>query len=68
MQLVYTTYGVRSHAAELVEILADSALNPKFNPWEVNAQIVRMEEDIKNFSKNTLGVLQEVCVHPPLHL
>ena len=58
--MVYSVCGVRSNTAELTEILADCVLNPKFNSWEVDTQIARLQEDLKAFKSNQLGLLQEV--------
>ena len=60
VQLAYSADVIRSNTAEIVEILTDTVLNPKYNPWEVAEQIFRLKEDVKNFQTNHMGAMQEV--------
>lgn len=65
MQLAYSADVIRSNTAEITEILTDTVLNPKFNPWEVAEQIYRLKEDLKKYSTNHLGIMQEVPLPKP---
>ena len=67
LQLVYSADVVRSNTAEIAEVLIDTVMNPKLNPWEVAEQIFRLKEDLKKFHTNHMGVMQEVpTTHPHL--
>lgn len=61
LQLAYSADVIRSNTAEITEVLIDTVLNPKFNPWEVAEQIYKLKEDLKKYSTNHMGVMQEVC-------
>ena len=63
MQLAYSADVIRSNTAEIAEVLTDTVLNPKFNPWEVAEQIFRLKEDLKKYQSNHMGTMQEV-IHP----
>ena len=58
--MVYGIDFVRSNAAEAIEILADSVLNPRFNPWEVKAAVTKLEADLKKYKSNHESELTEV--------
>ena len=58
--MVYTIDVLKTNVAEALEVLADSVLNPKFNPWEVKDQVAKMENDLKNMKTNPQTVLLEV--------
>lgn len=60
MQLAYNVDVIRSNTAEAAEVLTDTVLNPKYNPWEVAEQIFRLKEDLKKYKENHTGVMQEV--------
>ena len=58
--MVYTIDVVKTNVAEALEVLADSVLNPRYNPWEVKEQLSKMEADLKNMKTNPQTVLLEV--------
>ena len=62
LQLAYSADVIRSNTAEIAEVLTDSVLNPKYNPWEVAEQIFRLKEDLKKYQTNHMGVMQEVSI------
>lgn len=62
-QLAYSADVIRSNTAEIAEVLTDSVLNPKYNPWEVAEQIFRLKEDLKKYQTNHTGLMQEVRYH-----
>lgn len=58
-QIAYNIDIVKSNVPEALEILADAVLNPRFTPWEVAEQIVKMEHDIKGLKENPQTILLE---------
>lgn len=64
LQIAYNIDIVKSNVPEALEILADAVLNPRFTPWEVAEQIVKMEHDIKGLKENPQTILLEVTPTP----
>lgn len=58
-QMAYTVDTTKATVPEALEILCDAVLNPKFEPWEVQEQVKKMEEDLKNFGDNPQTTLLE---------
>ena len=58
--MVYQADVISSNVAEAVEVLSDAVLNPKFNPWEVNEQVKRLQADLKVIAGNPQTMLMEV--------
>lgn len=62
MQIAYNIDIVKTNVPEALEILSDAVLNPRYTPWEVAEQIVKMEQDIKGLKENPQTVLLEVSL------
>ncbi|GER25143.1 mitochondrial-processing peptidase subunit alpha [Striga asiatica] len=58
----YTYDALKTYVPQMVELLVDCVRNPAFMDWEVNEQIHKLKDEIKDFSKNPENLLIE-AVH-----
>lgn len=58
-QMAYTIDGARHNLPEMVEVLVDSVINPKFQPWEIKEQVERIKEELTETEKNPQSYLME---------
>ena len=57
---MYSIDLISSNAAEGVEVLSDSVLNPKFNTWEVDEAIAKLKVDLEKYKNNAQNIMTEV--------
>ena len=50
--MVYSVQCLKTHVAEATELLLDCALNPKFNPWEVEQRAKALMDNLDAARKN----------------
>jgi mitochondrial-processing peptidase subunit alpha len=58
--MAYNIDFVKTNLPEALEIVTDAVINPKFNPWEVDDQIKKLQADIKVIKDNPQTTLLEV--------
>lgn len=61
-QMYYSIDCLRSDLPVALEVLCDTVLNPKFNPWDVTDATKVLKEDLENMKKNPQGTLGEVGI------
>lgn len=58
-QMSYTADCLKTHLPEVVELLADTVINPKFQPHEVTAELGRMYKQVSQMVNNPGGLVLE---------
>ena len=60
--MMYSIDLISSNAAEGVEVLSDSVLNPKFHTWEVDEAIAKLKSDLEKYKNNAQNIMTEVSL------
>ena len=60
--MMYSIDLISSNAAEGVEVLSDSVLNPKFYNWEVEEAIAKLKGDLEKYKSNAQNIMTEVSI------
>lgn len=61
--MVYQVDTLKESVPEAVGLLAQTACHPKFLPWEVQEQSAVIQEELKEFGMQHMGLVQEL-IHP----